>query len=153
MSTSKRHIHRWLVAACLAAAVAAPAATAGSPDDRPFYRGPAEQAPAAVSPDDRPFYRGPAQSVSPDDRPFYRGPAVSAPATVSPDDRPFYRASTAPLTSAIVPIPVREVSSSSGFDWGDAAIGGTFGLALALCGLGAILIAQRRRSSAPARLA
>jgi hypothetical protein len=35
--------------------------------------------------------------------------------------------------------------SPSGFDWSDAAVGGTFGLVVALVGNGAILIVQRRR--------
>jgi hypothetical protein len=43
--------------------------------------------------------------------------------------------------------PAEVVASPRGFDWGDAVIGGTFGLALALLGTGAILIAHRSRST------
>lgn len=85
-----------------------------------------------------------AQATSPDDRALYRGtdPAL-APKSQSPDDRPFAR----PFASEPRTGPVAVVNPPSGFDWGDAAIGGAFGLALALLGAGAILIAQHRRST------
>jgi hypothetical protein len=86
-----------------------------------------------------------ATGVSPDDRPFYRGPSEAlAPSSLSPDDRPFAR-SVGELEPASFPVEV--VVRPRGFDWEDAVIGGTVGLALALLGMGAILIAQRRRST------
>jgi hypothetical protein len=95
---------------------AAPAAQAGGPDDRPLYRGgdPA-LAPTNQSPDDRALYRGGSDNL--------------APASVSPDDRPFVRSTTeiepgSPRIETIV--------SATDFDWADAAIGSTFGAALAL---------------------
>jgi hypothetical protein len=133
MRTHKRHILRWVAVAFVAAAVAAPAAQAAgvSPDDRPFYRGPSEAfAPTNPSPDDRAFYRGSSEAL--------------APTSLSPDDRPFPR-SVGELEQASPPVEV--VARPRGFDWADAVIGGTFGLALALLGVGAILIAQRRRST------
>ena len=153
LRTGKRHILWWTAVAFAAAAAAAPAGQAlgTSPDARPFYRGTSEaSAPTSVSPDDRPFYRGASEAsaptkLSPDDRPFYRGSSEAlAPPSLSPDDRPFAR--TVDELKAASP-PVEVVVRPRGFDWGDAVIGGTFGLALALLGTGAILIAQRRRST------
>jgi hypothetical protein len=91
-------------------------AAAFSPDDRALYRGSsADPAPASQSPDDRPFYCGGSESL--------------APASVSPADRPFLRNVT-----EIDPAspPVAGISSATGFDWEDAALGSSFGVALAL---------------------
>jgi len=62
--------------------------------------------------------------------------------TLSPDDRPFARSvgDLQPTTVAV------ESVESRAFEWEDGFIGGAFGLALALLGMGAILIAHRRRS-------
>jgi hypothetical protein len=133
MRTRKQRLFRWIAVGFVAAAVTAPAAqaTGVSPDDRPFYRGPSEVlAPSSLSPDDRPFYRGPSEAL--------------APTSFSPDDRPFAR-SVGELEPASFPVEV--VVRPRGFDWEDAVIGGTVGLALALLGMGAILIVQRRRST------
>jgi hypothetical protein len=132
MRTHKQHRFRWIAVAFAAAALAAPAAWAegGAPDDRPFARGTSgAQAPASLGPDDRALYRGSSESL--------------APASLSPDDRSFAR-SASQIEPASVPVAV--VTQSTGFDWGDAAIGSAFGLALALLGAGAILIGHRRRS-------
>jgi hypothetical protein len=122
-----------LIAILAVAAVTATAsgqALGASPDDRPVYRGSSEaSAPTSVSPDDREFNRG--------------SSAASAPTSVSPDDRPFTRRQG---EIALKSAAVRAVAEPGGFDWGDAVIGGAFGLALAL-GTGAILVAHRRRSS------
>jgi hypothetical protein len=80
------------------------------------------------------------RATGPDDRPFYRGTSeVLAPTSVSPDDRPFARHSS-DMQLRTVPV---EVVRSPGFDWEDGAIGGAFGAALALLGVGAIVIARR----------
>jgi hypothetical protein len=129
MSTHKRHV-RWLATAFAAAAVAAPTALADPrsvADIDPLLAAAVRQAEAG--------------SLSPDDRPFYRGPADPVPTSFSPDDRPFARG-VGEIEPASVSVEVRP----RGFDWGDAVIGGTFGLALALLGTGAILIVHRRRS-------
>jgi hypothetical protein len=62
--------------------------------------------------------------------------------TLSPDDRPFARSvgDLQPRTVAVGSV------GSRAFEWEDGFIGGAFGLALALLGMGAILIAHRRRS-------
>jgi hypothetical protein len=125
MHTRNPHLRRWLAAALAAAAVAAPAAQASSPDDRAVYRGTSPAlAPTSQTPDDRALYRGALEvSVASDDRPFARNVHEIDPGTP----------------------PVAIVTASHGFDWGDAVIGGTFGLAVALLALGAVLVAQRRR--------
>jgi hypothetical protein len=131
MHTRNRHPRRWIALVFVLAAVAAPAAQATGPDDRALYRG---TSPALV-----------ATSRSPDDRALYRGtsPALAS-TSQSPDDRPFAR-NAREIESRTVAASV--ASSSGGFDWGDAAIGGAFGLGLALLGAGAILITYRRRST------
>jgi hypothetical protein len=83
------------------------------------------------------------KATGPDDRPFYRGtPEVLAPTSLSPDDRPVSR-SVDDTQPSQAPVEVR----SRGFDWEDGVIGGAFGLAVALLGIGAILIAHRSRST------
>jgi hypothetical protein len=132
MPTRKRHLFRWIAAVFAAAAVGAPTALADprSLDDiDPSLAAAVRQAEAG--------------SLSPDDRPFYRGSSDTlASAGVSPDDRPFAR-SLGEVEPASVPVEVQP----AGFDWGDALIGGTFGLAFALLGAGAVLIAVRHRRS------
>lgn len=130
-----RHLCRWLAASLIAAAVAVPAAQAGGPDDRALYRGgdPA-LTPASQSPDDRSLYRGSsdnwaAADLSPDDRPFSRGAPGIEPGTVR----------------------VETIVTPPGFDWGDAAIGGAFGLALSLVVAAAALMATHRRLEADGR--
>jgi hypothetical protein len=75
--------------------------------------------------------------VRPDDR---AGPLGIGAVTARPDDRLGIRG-VAPARAAVVH------AQSTGFDWGDAAIGGAFVLTLALLGMGATLISLRRRSS------
>jgi hypothetical protein len=131
MQTRKRHLRRWIALAVAAAAVASPAAQAAGPDDRAAYRGTSPAlAPTSQSPDDRALYRATSSAL--------------APASLGPDDRPFMR-NVREIDPRTVPVAV--VSPPHGFDWSDAAIGGAFGLALALLGAGAILIAHRRRST------
>jgi hypothetical protein len=127
------HVHRRIAASLVAAALIAPAAAQAvvSPDDRALYRGSsAAMAPTSQSPDDRPFYRGGSDDL--------------APGSVSPDDRSFSRSVTV-IEPASPPVEV--IASSTGFDWGDAAIGSTFGAALVLllAGGAAIVVTQRRR--------
>ena len=124
MHTYTTQIRRCFAAALVAAAVAAPAAQASGPDDRAVYRGDPLVAPASQGPDDRALYRGSTEiTLTSDDRPFARNVAAIDPGT----------------------LPIEVVSSPRGFDWGDAAVGGTFGAMVALVGIGAILIVQRRR--------
>jgi hypothetical protein len=128
----RRHSAWWIAVFAVAAVAAYTSGQAlgASPDDRPVYRGSSKaSAPTSVSPDDRTFNRG--------------SSAASAPTSVSPDDRPFARSQG---EIAFKSATVRAVAEPGGFDWGDAVIGGAFGLALAL-GTGAILIAHRRRST------
>jgi hypothetical protein len=130
MNKRNQHLRTWLAVAFTIAVVAAPAAQAVGPDDRALYRGgdPA-LAPRSPSPDDRPFARADTNTTRPN--------------SLSPDDRPFAR--SAP---AVEPTAVRvELSSPRSFDWGDALIGAAFGLAAALLGLGAVVVAQRRRGT------
>jgi hypothetical protein len=127
------HVHRRIAASLVAAALIAPAAAQASfsPDDRALYRGSsAAPAPASQSPDDRPFYRGASDNL--------------APSSVSPDDRTFARNMTPidPGSPRVVTI-----SLPAGFDWGDAALGSTFGAVLVLLAGGAALITTQRRRS------
>lgn len=129
MRTGKQHLFRLMVVAGAALAAAVPTAQAAGPDDRPLYRGSS----AALS----------AVRSTPDDRAYYRGTSAAlAPKSVGPDDRAYARSTTdiEPGTiSAMIAV------SSSGFEWDDALIGGTFGFALALLGAGAIVVAIRHR--------
>jgi hypothetical protein len=127
------HLHRRIAVSLVAAALIAPGAAqaAFSPDDRAVYRGSsAAPAPTSQSPDDRPFYRGGSDNL--------------APSGVNPDDRAFSRNVTAidPGSPRVVTI-----SLPAGFDWGDAALGSTFGAALVLLAGGAAVIATQRRRS------
>jgi hypothetical protein len=128
-----RHLRRWLAASLIAAAVAVPAAQAEGPDDRALYRGGDPALTASQSPDDRPLYRGSsdraAAGLSPDDRPFSRGARGIEPGTVR----------------------VETTVTPPGFDWGDAAIGGAFVLALSLVVAAAALMATHRRLEADGR--
>ncbi|HEV3480037.1 MAG TPA: hypothetical protein VG144_11395 [Gaiellaceae bacterium] len=73
-------------------------------------------------------------------RRVYPGSSVRVAGTsFSPDDRPFPR-SVGNLEPRTIPLAA---IASRGFDWVDGAIGGAFGLALALLGTGAA-IAYRR---------
>jgi hypothetical protein len=131
MNTRNRHFRNWIAAAFVAAAVAAPAALANGPDDRALYRGTSQAlAPASQSPDDRALYRGTSDSL--------------VPSTLTPDDRPLSR-SVGEIEPRTAPVVIN--APARGFAWEDAAIGGSFGLALALLGGGVILIAHRRRGT------
>jgi hypothetical protein len=134
MRTGKKYLFRFVLVAFAALAAAVPVASAagGSPDDRGLYRGTsATSSPAGVTPDDRASYRGTSGAL--------------APTSLSPDDRGFARS-----VGVIEPrtIPVAFTVTPGGFDWGDAAIGGTLGLGFALLGAGAILIGLRHRRGA-----
>ncbi len=131
MRTGKRHLFRLIAIAFAALAVAVPAAQAGGPDDRALARATSTAlAPATTSPDDRGYYRGTS--------------ATLAPKSLSPDDRAFARSvpGSEPRT-----IPLAVTVPPSGFNWGDAVIGGALGLALALLAGGAVLISVRHRRS------
>jgi hypothetical protein len=128
------HVHRRIAASLVAAALITPAAAQASfsPDDRALYRGSsAAPAPASQSPDDRPYYRGGSDNL--------------APSSVSPDDRTVAR-NVAPIDPGSPRVVT--ISLPAGFDWGDAALGSTFGAALALllAGGAAVMVTQRRRT-------
>src|SRR5262245_28425267 len=152
MRNGKHTLISIVVFALAALAIAIPVAQASgqSPDSRPYYRGtdPA-LAPKSPSPDDRAFDRAiPVSSktivVSPDDRAFDRAiPVSSKTIIVSPDDRAFAR--SAPVEPRALPTAVSV--QPRGFDWGDALIGGSFGLAIALLGAGAVAIGLHYRRS------
>jgi hypothetical protein len=135
MGAVKPHVLRWIAVAFATAAVAVPVAQAGGPDDRPDYRGTSPAlTPSSTSPDDRGDDRGSSDTL--------------APTRLGPDDRAFAR-SVHGIEPASVPVEVQP----RGFEWGDAVVGGTLGFGLALFGVGAIVIAQRRRSTLALRRA
>ena len=150
MRTGKHTLTRIVVVALAGLAIGIPTAqaTGQPPDSRAYYRGtdPA-LAPKSPSPDDRTFNRAiPVSSktiiVSPDDRTFNRAiPVSSKTIIVSPDDRAFARST--PVEPRALPASVSV--QPRGFDWGDALIGGSFGLALALLGAGAVAIGLHHR--------
>ena len=157
MTPRKRNIPFLIVLGLTAGALIIPSAQAGGPDDRPFYRGASPAAmPGRMSQDDRSFNRGTPQSStavsrSPDDRSYDRGSTADLlvakvpSSSITPDDRSFARHTVAATSS-----PVAVSLPADSFDWHDAVIGGAFAMALALLGLGALLIAQRRRMLRPA---
>ena len=130
MRTGKHTLTRITVVALAGLAVGIPTAQASgqSPDSRPYYRG----TDPALAP----------KSSSPDDRAFSRAiPVSSKTIIVSPDDRAFVRSTTAQPRA----LPASVSVQPRGFDWGDALIGGTFGLIVALLGAGAVAIALHHR--------
>ena len=138
MRTGKLNLTRTiLVVGLVGVAIGIPTAQASgqSPDSRPYYRGtdPA-LAPKSPSPDDRAFSRAiPASSKT----------IIVTPRRiiVTPNDRAFAR------STLLVPeaLPASVSVQPRGFDWGDALIGGTFGLVLALLGTGAVAIGLHHR--------
>ena len=150
MRYGKHTLTRIVVVALAGLAIGIPTAQASgqSPDSRSYYRGtdPA-LAPKSPSPDDRTFSRAiPVSSktivVSPDDRSFSRGIPVSSKTVVAtPDDRSFARSTPVQPRTLLASVSVQP----RGFDWGDALIGGTFGLVLALLGAGALAIGLHHR--------
>jgi hypothetical protein len=136
MRTGKHHLFRLIVVAGAVLAAAVPTAQAAGPDDRALYRGgSAALAPASVTPDDRPYYRGSTGTLA--------AKSVVAAKSLGPDDRAFARSrGVEPRT-----VPAAIAVSPSRFDWEDALVGGTFGLAMAVLGAGAFLIAVRHRRS------
>ena len=127
MRNGKHTLISLVIVALAGLAIAIPAAQAsGQPQDsRPVYRG-----------------VGPAPTMSPDDRALNRAtPIVSKQNGVSPDDRRFSRA-----TPGLPKAPAPTVSvQPRGFAWGDAMIGGSFGLVIALLCAGAIALALHHR--------
>jgi hypothetical protein len=140
------------------AALFIPVAQAQSPDDRAGLRGPggiaAQQADYASSHPDNRAVRGTGVAapttdllVRPDDRTGTRGPGAHTAATLTtgaishPDNRADRRVPGS-VDSVVV------VSSSSGFDWGDAMIGslGGVGAALLLTGCFFLVASQRKRT-------
>jgi hypothetical protein len=148
MRTGKRHLIRVAVIVLASLAIVPAAQASGtSPDDRALPRGTESQVATNVSPDDRAYPRDSSVSaatriVGPDDRGYVRGNWQPPPTViVSPDDRAFPRATPEPRM-----IQVTGSIQTHGFDWGDALIGGTFGLALAMLGAGGVALLMRRRS-------
>ena len=132
MRTGKHHLTRITVVVLAGLAIAIPTAQASgqSPDSRPYYRGmdPA-LAPKSLGPDDRAFSR--AVPISPTTK------------VVSPDDRAFARSTPVEPRALATAVSIQP----RGFDWGDALIGGTVGLAFALLGGGAVAIGLHHRRS------
>jgi len=130
MRTGKHTLTRITVVALAGLAIGIPSAQASgqSPDSRPYYRG----TDPALAP----------KSPSPDDRAFSRAiPVSSKTIIVSPDDRSFARSTPVQPRALLASVSVQP----RGFDWGDALIGGTFGLIVALLGAGAVAIALHHR--------
>jgi hypothetical protein len=130
MRTGKHTLTRIIVVALAGLAIGIPTAQASgqSPDSRPYYRG----TDPALAP----------KSPSPDDRAFSRGiPVSSKTIIVSPDDRAFVRSTPVQPRTLLASVSVQP----RGFDWGDALIGGTFGLIVALLGAGAVAITLHHR--------
>jgi hypothetical protein len=160
MHIRTRHLRTWIAASLAAAAVAVPAAQATPPPTEIPYLSqgqgvtPADLGIATgTSPDDRAVARTePAAEATPagPEIPYLSQGQGVTPADLgiatgtSPDDRPFAR--VVPRTERGI-VPVEALASSHGFDWGDATIGGTFGLVLALVVAGAFLIGNQRRRS------
>jgi hypothetical protein len=144
----------------LGAALLVPVAQAQRPDDRAGLRGPggiaALQAGVSNHPDNRSAARGPGAvaaqqqqtpaAVRPDDRGGIRGPGAYTSADPSaashPDNRAEPRGPGALATTVVVE------STSSGFDWRDALIGGLGGMgtALLLTGCLFLLMSQRNKT-------
>ena len=127
MHPHRTFFRRSIALAVAIAAITAPAGLAAGPDDRPQYRGSTDEL-------------GPALSVTPDDRAFSRAGPTVAPSGVSPDDRPFARGGEVEPTAISL-----DAATVSRFDWADAAIGVTVGLALALAAAAMLRANQRRR--------
>lgn len=130
MRTGKHTLTRIIVVALAGLAIGIPTAQASgqSPDSRPYYRG----TDPALAP----------KSPSPDDRAFSRAiPVSSKTIIVSPDDRAFVRSTPVQPRALLTSVSVQP----RGFDWGDALIGGTFGLIVALLGAGAVAITLHHR--------
>jgi hypothetical protein len=146
---------KMIVTIAVGAALLAPVAQAQRPDDRAGARGPGAiesgQASAVTHPDDRAGARGPGAvdvqrvAVRPDDRAGGRGPgAIGSPGyaiTDHPDNRAGARGPGAVTHVVVQP-------TSTGFDWGDALIGGLggAGLALLLTGSAFLLMSQRDKA-------
>ncbi|HEY3050087.1 MAG TPA: hypothetical protein VGJ40_00030 [Gaiellaceae bacterium] len=132
MRTGKQHLIRITVVVLAGLAIGIPTAQASGqpPDSRPYYRG----TEAALAP----------KSLSPDDRAYNRAiPVPSTKRIVSPDDRAFSRSIPVEPRALAPTVSVRP----HGFNWGDALVGGTFGLVFALLGAGAVAIGLRHRRS------
>jgi hypothetical protein len=149
MRTGKRHLtHITVLVLASLALVPAAQASGSSPDDRALPRAATGTVTSSkVGPDDRAYARDSSNSsaariVSPDDRALVRRNwAPSQARIVSPDDRAVPRAVAQPGV-----LQVTSLIEAHGFDWGDAMIGGAFGLALAMLGLGGIALIMRRRT-------
>jgi hypothetical protein len=140
----------------LGTALLAPVAQAQRPDDRAAARGPGAIAAvqsSASRPDDRAVHgtgavhglEQAAVGVRPDDRAGMRGPgAVTTTSSTAtrPDDR------AEPRGPGAVSGPLEVRTSSTGFDWDDAFIGGIggAGLALLLTGCFFLLLGQRNKT-------
>ena len=139
------------------AALFVPVAQAQSPDDRAGLRGPggiaAQQVGGAATHPDNRAERGtgiaaPATNLAarPDDRAGTRGPgAYSSPALTTgaishPDNRAESRGPGSVDTAVVL------VSASSGFDWGDAMIGGLGGVGAALLLTGCFFLVASQRN-------
>ena len=136
----------------LGAALLVPVAQAQRPDDRAGPRGPgafAAQAPTVTHPDNRGGIHGPGAFegqqavIRPDDRAGVRGPGAAGspetPTATHPDNRADQRGPGAVTAVLVEP-------GSSGFDWGDALIGGLGGAGVALLLTGSAFLLMNQRS-------
>ena len=141
----------------LGAALLVPVAQAESPDDRAGLRGPGgiaalQEAPTSNHPDNR-AVRGPGAATAvdsqiamrPDDRAGVRGPGAYGPVELSGTSHPDNRAGTRGPGSVET---VVVTSASTGFDWGDAMIGGLGGVGTALLLTGCFFLLASQRSKA-----
>jgi hypothetical protein len=139
----------------LGAALLVPVAQAQHPDDRAGLRGPGAfvTAPSSASHPDNRATRGPGSvanqvpqstaAIRPDDRAGARGPgafgASDFPAANHPDNREGTRGPGS-VTTTVVGV------TSTGFDWGDALIGGIGGAGMALLLTGGLLLLMGQRN-------
>jgi hypothetical protein len=139
----------------LGAALLVPVAQAQHPDDRAGLRGPgafATTTSSASHPDNR-AVRGPGSvetpqlqqstaAIRPDDRAGARGPGAfgttESPAANHPDNREGTRGPGS--VTGVVTV------TSTGFDWGDATIGGIGGAGMALLLTGGLLLLVGQRN-------
>jgi hypothetical protein len=138
----------------LGAALLVPVAQAQHPDDRAGLRGPgafATTQPSASHPDNR-AVRGPGSvetpqlqqstAIRPDDRSGMRGPGAIDPDGFAAANHPDNRESTRGPGSVTGVVTV----TSTGFDWGDAVIGGIGGAGMALLLTGGLFLVASQRN-------
>ena len=142
----------------LGAALLVPVAQAQHPDDRAGLRGPgafATEQPSASHPDNRAVHgvgsidllqqqlQKSTAAIRPDDRAGARGPGAVGASDFSAANHPDNREGTRGPGSIAT---VEAGSISTGFDWGDALIGGIGGAGTALLLTGGFLLVMGQRN-------